>query len=87
MENIIGTDFGPEDLCAKLDAGEDEAQLKIRPDVDPRSPGEFETIPEKIRMPGVGLYLLDILAPRWVQSGYQVHESSCTIEFPTSDEV
>jgi catechol-2,3-dioxygenase len=35
--NPIGVDFDPEDLCARLDRGEDERLLKKRPDIGPRT--------------------------------------------------
>ena len=35
-ENPIGVEFDPEDLIARLEAGEDEAQIKKRPDIGPR---------------------------------------------------
>ena len=41
-KNPIGVDFNPEDLLARLRAGEDEAKLKLRP---PSGPRGVETIP------------------------------------------
>lgn len=35
-ENPIGADFEPEDLLRRLQAGESEVSLKLRPDVGPR---------------------------------------------------
>lgn len=37
-ENPIGVDFDPEQLIERLEAGEDEAVLKKRPDIGPRGP-------------------------------------------------
>lgn len=34
--NPIGVDFDPETLLARLQAGEDEARLKVRPNIGPR---------------------------------------------------
>jgi hypothetical protein len=35
-ENPIGVDFDPDDLLARFQAGEPEAELKKRPDIGPR---------------------------------------------------
>lgn len=35
-ENPIGVDFDPEELIARLEAGEDEAEIKKRREIGPR---------------------------------------------------
>jgi catechol-2,3-dioxygenase len=40
--NPIGVDFEMEDLVRRLQAGEDEDKIKLRPDIGPRAP---ETVP------------------------------------------
>lgn len=39
-ENPFGVDFDPEELIRRLDAGEDEKVLKVRPEIGPRGPPE-----------------------------------------------
>ncbi len=40
-KNPIGVEFDPEELVRRLEAGEDENVLKIRPESGPRSPPEY----------------------------------------------
>ena len=53
-ENAIGTDFDPEELCAAVDRGEDEAKLKIRKEVGPRGPEVAPLVLAKIKEGLVG---------------------------------
>jgi hypothetical protein len=41
MENPIGADFDPEELIGRIEAGEDEANLKERANVGPRGVPDF----------------------------------------------
>ena len=53
-ENALGTDFDPEELCAAVDRGEDEAKLKIRKEIGPRGADQAPIVLEKIKTGKVG---------------------------------
>ena len=53
-ENALGTDFDPEELCAAVDRGDDEALLKIRKEVGPRGAEEAPVVLAKIQNAPVG---------------------------------
>ena len=42
-DNALGVDFDPEDLCRRVDAGEDDASIKTRPNIGTRS---LEDVPK-----------------------------------------
>lgn len=47
-ENSLGADFDPEELCRRVEAGEDEAEIKKREDVGPRGPEDVQAIREQM---------------------------------------
>ena len=53
-ENSVGTDFDPEELCAAVERGEDEAALKVRKEIGPRGPQEIPTILARINAASIG---------------------------------
>lgn len=53
-ENSVGTDFDPEELCAAIERGEDEAALKVRREIGPRGPEDIPRVLEKINTASVG---------------------------------
>ena len=53
-ENALGADFDPEDLCAAVDRGEDDATLKIRNNVGPRGAEAIPDIMERLNAAPVG---------------------------------
>lgn len=50
----IGTDFDPEELCAAVEKGEDDAKLKTRTEVGPRGPEDIPKIYASINAAPVG---------------------------------
>ncbi|KAK5164985.1 uncharacterized protein LTR77_009650 [Saxophila tyrrhenica] len=53
--NAFGADFDPEELCAALDRGESEAELKVLKDVGPRGLEEGPKIEAMMRTATVGV--------------------------------
>ena len=53
-ENSVGTDFDPEELCAAVERGEDEAARKVRKEIGRRGPEEIPTILARINAAPVG---------------------------------
>lgn len=52
--NSLGADFDPEELCKRVEAGEDEASIKARKDVGSRGPEAIGVIREKMEGSLVG---------------------------------
>lgn len=53
-ENALGADFDPEELCAAVERGEDEAMLKKRKNVGPRGAEEAPEVFAKVHNATVG---------------------------------
>jgi len=53
-ENSVGTDFDPEELCAAVERGEDDATLKVRRETGLRGPEDIPTVLEMINTASVG---------------------------------
>ncbi len=53
-ENALGADFDPEELCAKVERGEDEEKLKTRKNVGPRGAEEAPKVLAQILDANVG---------------------------------
>ena len=53
-ENSLGVDIDPEELCAAIERGEDEAELKKYKTAGPRGPEDIPNIFESIRAAPVG---------------------------------
>ena len=49
-----GADFDPEELCAAVERGESDAELKIRKEVGPRGPADIPKIYASINAAPVG---------------------------------
>jgi hypothetical protein len=54
-KNAMGADFDPEELCAAIDRGEDEAALKMPKDVGPRGAEEGHDLLARMRKATVGV--------------------------------
>lgn len=53
-QNSLGTDFDPEEFCAAVERGEDDAKLKIRKEIGPRGLEEIPKIIASINAAPVG---------------------------------
>lgn len=51
---FLGTDFDPEELCAAVERGENDAMLKTRTEVGPRGPEDIPKIYASINSAPVG---------------------------------